>query len=75
MYHLQPVSPDTIIDVFEEFIGCAVSSLIVHVVRVHASNLHVLTTFAINPKSNSKGYYREETWEGDQLFFIRRYAH
>ena len=52
-----------VVAVFEEFIGCAVSSSI-------ASLTFTFQLFALLLiKSNSKGFYREDSQQGDQSFF------
>jgi hypothetical protein len=75
MYHIVDTvlrkDPDSnenaITNVFEEFIGCAVSSSIASL----TFTFQLLHFLAIWPrfKSNSKGFYREDSQKGDQSFF------
>ena len=51
-----------VVAVFEEFIGCAVSSSIASLTFTFQLFAHLLI------KSNSKGFYCEDSQKGDQSF-------
>ena len=59
-----------VVNVFEEFIGCAVSSLIASLTCTFELVALLLSNndMAVFQKSNSKGFYREDSQQGDQSF-------
>jgi hypothetical protein len=81
MYHIantvlvqDSVDSDTnkkaIVNVFEEFIGCAVSSWIASLTYTFElfTLLLIIMILAVFQKSNSKGFDREDSQQGDQSF-------
>ena len=59
-----------VVNVFEEFIGCAVSSLITSLTCTFElfTLLLIIMILAVFQKSNSKGFDREVSQQGDQSF-------
>jgi len=59
-----------VVNVFEEFIGCAVSSWIASLTYTFELAALLLSNNDIGhlSKSNSKGFYREDSQQGDQSF-------